>query len=375
MGKKILLISYRLGYDSLLYWDKILSYIKAKHIDFTVYTAWKPCETKDRTVTTENRINGVKLYVSKNKLNQKLIFLPLPGFLISVRKLTPDIIILNEFNLASFYIVLYKRFIYRRARILLLVESAPNFKEVNDPSRTPLRTFYRQFIARSANIVLTNNQIGYQYINKGLKVQDNRIKIRPYLTSNPPIGEKSITRDTSRIHLITVGRLIERKGHKYLIEAISNLPAEVQDKILLRIIGEGPLRQSLFELCERRSVKCVNIIGAVDYGEMYLYYHDSDCLILPTLQDYRSLVGFEALSFGLAIITSKFDGSRFEVIKEGENGFIVDPFNTIDFSEKLQLLISNKTLLEKFKQQSSAMAAEYSERVCIENLLSTIDEL
>ena len=108
MENKILFISYRLGYESLLYWDNILSSIKSEFKNFRVFTANIPQVTNDKSVTTEQKLTGVKYYYNKNTINHNLSFTPMPFFIIDIIRYKPDVIIINEFNLASFYTVFFR---------------------------------------------------------------------------------------------------------------------------------------------------------------------------------------------------------------------------------------------------------------------------
>lgn len=375
MNEKLLLISYRLGYNNLLYWDQILSAIKSRFDNFVVFTAWPTLITNNKSVSTQGVIKGIKFYRNKFRVNQKLLFIPFPGFLSSVIKYRPSIIILNEFNLACFYIVLFKRLINKNAKLIILVESDPYLGQDNYKRKDWIRSLYRKHMINKSNLVLTNNVIGRNYLLKYLNADPLKVKSCPYLTSNPPSSEIKNQTYFKTARFITVGQLTERKGQEYLIKAVSLLPEHLKNNMSLRIVGDGPLRSELEALAAKQKLRNIEFVGSINYSDIWKHYSISDCLVSSTLRDYRSLVGFEALSFGLAIITSQYDGARYEIVKEGENGFIIDPYNLEMLAEKLRLIISDRHLLGGFKQVSRTMAQSYNEKVCINNLLTTIDEV
>ncbi len=96
---------------------------------------------------------------------------------------------------------------------------------------------------------------------------------------------------------------------------------------------------------------------------------------MPTLQDYRSLVSFEALAYGCAIIESDFNGARFESVVDNKNGFIINPKNINEISEKIEFLVKNKDILENFKKKSSELSKNFSYEKCKENLINILKKL
>ena len=95
---------------------------------------------------------------------------------------------------------------------------------------------------------------------------------------------------------------------------------------------------------------------------------------IPTLGDYRALVGFEALSAGLPIIGSVFDGASSEIIEEGVNGFIVDPRDEVSLANKIQVFLDHPELVEKFGKESERIAKKYAVNVAASNLIEAAKE-
>ena len=180
MSKKILFISYRLGYNSLLYWDDLLNTIKKKYPDFRVFTSTKKAKSKNNLVETEQKLRGVKIHFNKTKKNGFLFYLPMPFFLFNVKKYNPDLIIINEFNLNGLYILFF-RFLLNNPKTLLLVESDPFLGYKNKHSK--LRNALRRFILNKVDEILTNNQLGYKYLTNTLKTNPEKITVKPYLVS------------------------------------------------------------------------------------------------------------------------------------------------------------------------------------------------
>jgi UDP-glucose:(heptosyl)LPS alpha-1,3-glucosyltransferase len=85
------------------------------------------------------------------------------------------------------------------------------------------------------------------------------------------------------------------------------------------------------------------------------YYAASDIFLYPSAYEAMALVGIEAAAAGLAVLTTRINGSE-DFIREGQNGFFVkrDP---VDIAEKLQLVVRDRTLrlrLAEAARQDSA---------------------
>lgn len=369
---KVILLTTRTGYNDLLYWDNILSSLKKKYPSFKVFTAFPSMLTKNGLVKTEKKIKSFILYFNRGKLNQKFIFIPTPSFILKLIKFKPNVIIINEFSLICFYVVMFKGF-YREAKIVQLVESDPN-RGLGYDEKNNLKRIYRKFISRRVDIIHTNNSLGENYIAEYLEQDRSKINTAPYLTSQPILPELVQRSESDIIRFIYIGQLIERKGLTYLIDAFKLIEQQDLQDVEVLIIGSGDLKNKLIEMVKANNQQYIKFIGNVEYKEIGKYLQKSDCLILPTLRDYRALVSFEALFFGLAILSSSFNGARFEVVQEDMNGYIFNPLDIKDFSMKIKTIIKNPKKLNEFKKYSLNLSKKFTEESCSQNLFKTIEK-
>lgn len=357
---KILFVADSLGYGSLLYWDNILSGLKNKFNEVRVFTREPSLKTINEKVKTESVLKGLTIH--------------LPVFVFKIREYKPSIIILNEFSINSFFTIVFK-FLYRKSKILLLVESDPFLGYTNEHSK--LRNFYRKLIANNVDGILTNNELGFNYLQNVLKINKYIIRVAPYLVSNP--GNSLIKKDVNvskrKINFLYVGQLIPRKGLIFLLKEISSLPIEIKDKISFQLIGTGVDYDELFKFKQIHNLDCVEFLGNVAYDKISYYYTNTDCFVLPTLHDYRALVGFEALSFGCPIIASKFDGARFEIVNPNENGYIINPRKKGDIKNAIISLVQDEKKINLFRSNSMEIKNKYTLANGVKNLIKTIEEL
>ncbi len=118
--------------------------------------------------------------------------------------------------------------------------------------------------------------------------------------------------------LISVGLLIERKGHHLIVEAMSSLPGYT-----LLIAGEGPERGNLERQIERLGLQDrVRLLGARPHSELPELYGAADALILASSREGWANVLLEAMACGTPAIGSPIWGNP-EVIGKPEAGILM----------------------------------------------------
>src|SRR4030095_14599099 len=90
--------------------------------------------------------------------------------------------------------------------------------------------------------------------------------------------------------LLYVGQLIPRKGLRELLTALSLVASTHRSQFSLLIVGDGPQRQELQDLCSQQGLSNVFFVGPIDYDNLAQYYALADAFIIPTLEDNWSLV-------------------------------------------------------------------------------------
>jgi len=146
--------------------------------------------------------------------------------------------------------------------------------------------------------------------------------------------------------LLTVGRLIERKGVVYfLTEVMPRILAHRQD-ICYLIVGEGPQR----DLIETRIASLhledhVRLLGQVDDDTLRAAYHVTDLFVMPNIPVQNDIEGFglvalEAAAAGRYVVASRLDGIP-EAIVPGQNGTLLDPLDSEAFASTIVELLED----------------------------------
>ncbi len=151
----------------------------------------------------------------------------------------------------------------------------------------------------------------------------------------------------SPVRLITVARLLKRKGIHTILEACakpSRLPVQLQ------IVGTGPyeakLRQMVDELCLSDRVQ---FLGFVPNEELPAYYQNADIFVLPSATESFGLVFAEAMACGLPIAASDVGGIP-ETVRDGVDGLLCPPDDPMALRGNLVRLMSDFEGREEISQ-------------------------
>lgn len=135
--------------------------------------------------------------------------------------------------------------------------------------------------------------------------------------------------------LLSVGLLIERKGHHLVIEALRDLP-----ECRLLIVGEGPNRTTLEALAARLGVaERVRFLGAQPHARLPLYYSAADALVLASSREGWANVLLEAMACGTPVVASPAWGSR-EAVAAPEAGLVIDTLTSTAIAEGVRRLLA-----------------------------------
>jgi glycosyltransferase involved in cell wall biosynthesis len=119
--------------------------------------------------------------------------------------------------------------------------------------------------------------------------------------------------------LLSVGHLVEGKGHHLAIEALTQLPDEVR----LLIVGEGEWESRLRELARTTGVSDrVQFVGRVSQSELPAYYSAADALVLASRREGMANVVLESLACGTPVIGTRAGGTP-EVVSEPSAGVLM----------------------------------------------------
>jgi len=188
-----------------------------------------------------------------------------------------------------------------------------------------MRAFVRWALRTSDEIVAISSYTARE-IARFANVQ---VRVIPYTLgfADSPAVRRSAGDGSFRI--LFVGRLVERKGVTYLIDALTRLPSDVRAR--LTVIGEGPERAALETQASAGGAEGrVDFRGRVDDKALQEAFAAADVLVLPSIVDSRGdteglgVVLLEAMSCGVPVVGSRAGGIT-DIIEDQESGLLVPP--------------------------------------------------
>ena len=278
----------------------------------------------------------------------------------------PDVIFTSSFSIWTLLALLLK-FLGRWKVVITYDGSSPTY----DYRNSPFRLFFRRLMTQWADAFITNSQAGKDYLTEVLGATTQQVFARPYEVPDPEAmkaaisNERNILNDRKPIFLF-IGQLIHRKGLQYLLASCAALKAQGISDYTLLVLGTGSEQQEFQDLSQSYGLEgCVRWIGQVNYEHLSTYFINSDVFVFPTLEDTWGMVVLEAMGFGKPILCSKWAGAA-EMVVEGENGYIFDPFNSEELAKMLDYFIKNPDAIKTTGNNSQQLIAQYTPKTAVD---------
>ena len=147
--------------------------------------------------------------------------------------------------------------------------------------------------------------------------------------------------------IVSVGRLVHRKGQDHLIQAMPEVLKVHPDAHLL-LVGKGPYLEHLAKLVAQLQLQnSVSFIGRIQYAELPLYICCGDIFAMPSRSRFMGLeveglgiVYLEASACGLPVIAGRSGGAP-DAVVDGVTGVVVDGTNDHEIAEAAISLFSD----------------------------------
>jgi len=189
-------------------------------------------------------------------------------------------------------------------------------------------------------------------------------KVSVRLRKSPRYFEKippDTHREGSKVNILCVGRLIERKGQHYLLQAFARLREKCHDCDLgLILAGTGDFADYLEQMALDLDIaNLVTFTGFVSRDEMPEIYRRADIFVLPSQNEGMSIALLEAMASGLPVVVTDTGGTA-ELVEKGENGYVVPWADVAELTTTLEMLIVDSQTRKRMGAESWKITKEFN---------------
>ena len=201
---------------------------------------------------------------------------------------------------------------------------------------------------KKADKIFTISNYNKRYLVNDLKCPESKVIVKRVPFNKSYCDQISEKQKKDNL-ILSVCRLHPIKGLDYAIEAFKQI-SHKNKSLKFVVIGDGPLKNQLLEKVERLSlVDKITFLGDVANEVALDYIAQSTIVLLPSViapngdRDGIPTALIEAMYVKTPVISSRVSGIP-ELVCDGVNGFLTEPGNVKQIAEKMNKLLSNKSL-------------------------------
>jgi glycosyltransferase involved in cell wall biosynthesis len=325
-------------------------------------------------------LNGVRYEILNpdSKINIFLkMFLVIRKIISEISNNIYDVVIIPGYGF-SFYWIAFLGCLLNKTPMLLLGE--PRFPESNSP-------FLRMLIKRRILKFLFPKIVAFGYIGtqakkfyKSYGVSDSKLFFMPYAANNEFFmdqaqklapcrdeikGRLGVSRD--RPVILFLSKVNSNKGPFELLEAFEKL----ERPATLVYVGSGPLMSKLASYVEQKKIKNVKLFGFQNISQVSDFYAIADIFVLFSYSESWGLVLNEAMCFSLPVITTNAVMASYDLVRDGENGYILSPGDIKGLTSSLNRLLGDADLRRSMGKRSLEMISPWNYDKFIAGLLES----
>ena len=328
----------------------------------------------------KDRIDGVHYFRSISFKSYPGYFIPIyPSNKVEVfKKIDPDVVHIHGITVMA----LKGLIVAHHLKIPVVVtfhtmvgDTMKYYSPVKIPQETAEKLVWKYigYFTRWVDAIVAPSQsVADELKANGVKVEDIRVIPTPIDTSrfSPGDGRDEI-RDRYGLQgkrvIACVGRVSFEKEIDTLIKAV----AEMDDDIVLFIVGKGPAMDSLKELCQQLKVEDKVVFAGYQSGEdLVKCYRAADMAATASRFETQCFVALEAMACGLPVACANARALA-DYVKDGENGFLFG--NSVE--ECIEALNKGLNASDEIRQNAMATAKEFSVETFTERMSSLYNDV
>ncbi|HVT44394.1 MAG TPA: glycosyltransferase family 4 protein [Thermoanaerobaculia bacterium] len=256
--------------------------------------------------------------------------------------------------------------------------------EERSPFARARERLLRFLFARAAGFMITGRYNADYYRHYG--GSDERFFFMPWAIDNERFAaaatmsgeeKRSIRRELGIAEeafvILFSGKLIERKRPGDLLAAFERM--NERGNAALVFVGDGELRPALEGEAEARGLQGVHFVGFVNQSRLPQIYGAADVLVLPSAFDPRATVVNEAMASGLPVIVTDRVGPSGDIVRHGENGFVIALEDVAGLAGRLDSLATNAEARCRMAARSQAIIAKWNYDMDVAGVVQALDAL
>lgn len=249
-----------------------------------------------------------------------------------------------------------------RKKIPFWIEGDGAFPGRKSGAKARIKT---HFIRQAKGLFSTSKAHDLYYLMYG--ASDSKIYRYPFssLTAEdiqkdvPSADEKNVLKKELGIVeeqvVITVGQFIPRKGFDVLLE----VAVQLDRSIGFYFIG-GSATEEYQRIQAKYHLTNTHFIEFKEKAELYKFYKAANVFAFPTREDIWGLVINEAMACGLPVVSTERCGAALELIKNGENGYIIPVNDVAEMKDKIEKILSEPIDSSKMGKRSLEIVEKYT---------------
>jgi glycosyltransferase involved in cell wall biosynthesis len=320
----------------------------------------------------------------KNTINaatikKSIFFTPaLFSLLMDIKEFRPDVVIVRDRIVSSLFTYWICKFL--KIEKVFLYNQLPQFVERKGNKRARTKNFvYKKFFPKY-RITVVMHDIYPDEDKKNSLIKDDFTFFVPFVMTYRP---ELLLRDYCKegiVRILDVGKYRDYKNHFVLVNAINLM--KNKESILVTIIGqntnseEAAYYNSLkdfinkYELTDR-----IRLLCNVKFKDMEKHYLENDIFVLTSRKEVASVSVLEAMSYGLATISTNVNGTA-SYIQKGYNGDVFETNNAYDLARILDDLVIHRTTIAAFGQNAIKTVREnHSPNSYVKSIERIIDQV
>jgi len=228
------------------------------------------------------------------------------------------------------------------------------------------RYFYYNFVKYTEKSCLNNldslasvSESIKEKLKDNYKIDDKKISVvynSIFLKSNP---DKINNKEERERVILIVGNNLQRKGIIVLFKAFVKLQEKYPDLKILAI-GQDINKKYLESLVKDMSIeKRVEFVDTKPNEYILEKMREASLYVMPSLSEGFGITFLEAMACGTPVIGGNIGGTR-ELIKDGGNGFLVNPGDYKDLADKISILLDDDNVRNRFVQNGLETVKNFS---------------